>query len=45
MIPEEYKAFYAKKIVLEKDSCVGTGAVLLPEHIYVRELWLVQILL
>ncbi|MEK7458522.1 MAG: acyltransferase, partial [Patescibacteria group bacterium] len=30
MIPEEYKAFYAKKIVLEKDSCVGTGAVLLP---------------
>ena len=30
MIPEEYKAFYTKKIVLEKDSCVGTGAVLLP---------------
>lgn len=30
MIPEEYKAFYSKKIVLEKDSCVGTGAVLLP---------------
>lgn len=30
MIPEEYKAYYTKKIVLEKDSCVGTGAVLLP---------------
>ncbi len=30
MIPEEYKAFYSKKIVIEKDSCVGTGAVLLP---------------
>jgi len=30
MIPEQYKAFYTKKIVLEKDSCVGTGAVLLP---------------
>lgn len=30
MIPEVYKAFYSKKIVLEKDSCVGTGAVLLP---------------
>ncbi|MEK7533760.1 MAG: acyltransferase [Patescibacteria group bacterium] len=30
MIPEEYKAFYSKEIVLEKDSCVGTGAVLLP---------------
>ena len=30
MIPEEYKAFYSKKIVLEKDSCVGAGAVLLP---------------
>lgn len=30
MIPEKYKAFYSKKIVLEKDSCVGTGAVLLP---------------
>ena len=30
MIPEEYKAFYSKKIVIEKDSCVGTGAILLP---------------
>jgi len=30
MIPEKYKSFYSKKIVLEKDSCVGTGAVLLP---------------
>lgn len=30
MIPEVYKAFYSKRIVLEKDSCVGTGAVLLP---------------
>lgn len=30
MIPEKYKAFYSEKIVLEKDSCVGTGAVLLP---------------
>lgn len=30
MIPEKYKAFYSKKITLEKDSCVGTGAVLLP---------------
>lgn len=30
MIPEKYKAYYSKKIVLEKDSCVGTGAVLLP---------------
>lgn len=30
MIPEKYKAFYSKKIILEKDSCIGTGAVLLP---------------
>lgn len=30
MIPEEYKAYYSKKIVIEKDSCVGTGSVLLP---------------
>lgn len=30
MIPEEQKAFYSKKITLEKDCCVGTGAVLLP---------------
>lgn len=30
MIPEKYKAFHSKKIVLEKDSCVGTGSVLLP---------------
>lgn len=30
MIPEVYKAFHSKKIVLEKDSCVGTGSVLLP---------------
>lgn len=30
MIPEIYKAFYSKRIVLEKDSCVGAGAVLLP---------------
>lgn len=30
MIPEKYKAYHSKKIVLEKDSCVGTGAVLLP---------------
>lgn len=30
MIPEAYKAFHSKKIVLEKDSCVGTGSVLLP---------------
>lgn len=30
MIPEEYKAFHSKKIVLEKDCCVGTGSVLLP---------------
>ena len=30
MIPEVYKAYYSKKIVLEKDSCVGTGSVLLP---------------
>ena len=30
MIPEEYKAYYSKKIVLEKDSCLGTGGVLLP---------------
>lgn len=36
MIPEKYKAFYTKKIVLEKDSCVGTGAVLLPGA-YIRE--------
>ncbi|OGV97422.1 hypothetical protein A2W24_05605 [Microgenomates group bacterium RBG_16_45_19] len=30
MIPEEYKAFYSKKIILGKDCCVGTEAVLLP---------------
>ena len=30
MIPEEYKAYYSEKIILEKDCCVGTGAVLLP---------------
>lgn len=30
MIPEEYKAFHSKEIVLEKDSFVGTGSVLLP---------------
>jgi acetyltransferase-like isoleucine patch superfamily enzyme len=30
MIPEEYKAYYSKKIVIEKDSCIGTGSVLLP---------------
>ncbi len=30
MIPEEDKAYYSKKIILGKDSCVGTGAVLLP---------------
>lgn len=30
MIPEKYKAYYSKKITLEKDSVVGTGAVLLP---------------
>lgn len=30
MIPEKYKAYHSKKIVLEKDSCIGTGAVLLP---------------
>jgi len=30
MIPEKYKAYYSKKIVLEKDSVLGTGGVLLP---------------
>jgi galactoside O-acetyltransferase len=30
MVPEEYKAFHSKKIILEKDSFVGTGSVLLP---------------
>lgn len=30
MIPEKYKAFYTKKIVLEKDSCIGAGSILLP---------------
>jgi len=30
MIPEEDKAFHTKRITLGKDSCVGTGAVLLP---------------
>lgn len=30
MIPERYKAFYTKQIILEKDACVGAGAVLLP---------------
>jgi acetyltransferase-like isoleucine patch superfamily enzyme len=30
MIPEEYKAYYSKKMVIEKDSCIGTGSVLLP---------------
>lgn len=30
MIPEKYKAYYSKKIIIGKDSCVGTGSVLLP---------------
>lgn len=30
MIPEKYKAYYSEKIVIEKDSCVGTGSILLP---------------
>lgn len=30
MIPEEHKAYYSKRIILEKDSFVGTGSVLLP---------------
>lgn len=30
MIPEKYKAYYSKKIVLEKDCFIGAGAVILP---------------
>lgn len=30
MVPEKDKAFHSKKLVVEREACVGTGAVLLP---------------